>query len=74
MAAEPLKSEGGRLERKAVVAKVRRIIRQLESQKGDGTSAYACEKFEQFLAWELKRAARFDVRPGGLGKKASRAR
>lgn len=63
MAADPMKSAGARAERKAVLAYVRRVK---NSAAKAGISNATAESIE---AWLLGRQARYDKRPGGLGKK-----
>ncbi len=54
--ADPLKSEGARLERKAVRAYLRRLIK----------NPPPTPPIETVLAWILKREARYSKRTGGL--------
>jgi hypothetical protein len=59
MAADPKKSAGARLERRAIRDKLRREMRATKPR-----SALA-----DLLAWVLKRQQRYDGRKGGLGKR-----
>lgn len=59
MAADPKTSEGARMERKAVLARLRRM-------KRDGAQ-YA--NIDVLLRWMLKRDERYDKAKGGLGRK-----
>lgn len=63
MAADPLKSEGGRLERKAVCARLRRRIATF------GESTPIGKVLTGELKWMLVRRQRYDAKPGGLGKR-----
>lgn len=53
--ADPLKSEGARLERKAVRGYLNRKLK-----------AYGSEDLLKALSWVLKRQDRYDKKPGGL--------
>lgn len=57
MPTDPKRSEGARLERKAM----RAYLRRLWTKTGDPTIAAA-------LAWVLARQSRYDKKAGGLGK------
>jgi hypothetical protein len=63
--ANPLISEGARLERKAVRAYLRR---QLERVRDDIHIEYATNVLEEALNWILARQKRYDARKGGLGR------
>lgn len=62
---KPLRSEGARVERKAVRAYLRRQIRDVSSLEGVGT-LFAEERLQAVLAWVLERQQRYDKRAGGL--------
>jgi len=57
MTADPRVSLGARLERKAVLAHYRRILKR-------GVIVLTANE----IAWLLKRQQRYDKKPGGLGK------
>ncbi len=59
MAADPKTSKGARDERRTTLAHVRRLIRKEPSGLLVG---------EVLVQWILKRQARYDKKPGGLGK------
>jgi hypothetical protein len=60
--ADPLKSKGARLERKAVRAYVRRVLRH-------ETDAWSASALKMVLRWLAGRQKRYDARPGGLGRR-----
>ncbi len=61
MAADPKTSKGARDERRAVLAHVRRLINVMDD---DAPIA----ELMHLEMWLLKRQARYDKKPGGLGK------
>ena len=63
MAADPRFSAGARLERKAILAHVRRVLKSF-TVAGD-----ADDVLLKLESWVLKRQARYDKQPGGLGKR-----
>lgn len=62
-AGSPLRSEGARLERKAMRAKLRRRIADM-----DRKHAYTSVRIElcRLLSWVLTREKRYDAKAGGL--------
>lgn len=64
--ADPKLSAGARLERKATRAHLRSVIRQLET----GVALSPVAVVRGILDWTLKRSARYDKAPGGLGRLA----
>jgi hypothetical protein len=59
--ADPLKSEGARMERKAIRAYLRRMIKEWYTE-------YDRELLNIILDWIDKRHKRYDAKKGGLGK------
>lgn len=58
-------SEGARYERAATRARLRRRIRQYNSER-----MYLCsDALKIELSWQLARQKRYDAKPGGLGRK-----
>lgn len=60
MPADPRFSAGARLERKAILAHVRRLIRMPQD--------LVVTDLVMLESWLLKRQARYNQKPGGLGK------
>ena len=58
MAADPKRSAGARLERKAIRAYLRRLLAHDDANPAIATA----------LAWVLGRQKRYDSKSGGLGK------
>jgi hypothetical protein len=65
MSADPMVSEGARLERKTVRARLRRMKKEYE-EAGDGRAAAAMDKE---INWMLERHLRYEQKAGGLGHK-----
>jgi len=63
MAARPQVSEGARIERKALVARLVRRIRHYAT--GDPVLA----ELQENLKWVQTRQKRYDRKPGGLGRR-----
>ncbi|MDR7496823.1 MAG: hypothetical protein QN174_07690 [Armatimonadota bacterium] len=63
--AHAIKSLGARVERAAMRTRLRRRIRQFEEQ-GKPLEANA---LREEIDWVLARQRRYDVRPGGLGRR-----
>lgn len=73
MKAHPLKSEGARMERKAVRAHLARLdqrYRRARTAGNEDALDVALEVVHAFRGWVLGRQKRYDAKPGGLGRKA----
>lgn len=66
--ANPLKSEGARLERKAVRTYLRQRIRHWDRLDAYG-GPVGRVMLQEALDWILARQKRYDARPSGLGKR-----
>jgi hypothetical protein len=60
--AHPAKSEGARLERRAMRAYLRRVLLH-------ETDAWSASALKMVLRWLAGRQKRYDARPGGLGRR-----
>jgi hypothetical protein len=65
MPTNSFKSEGARIERKAILSRVRRLAK-LEAEAGHD---YIAEAFDKLAEWILERRKRYEAKPGGLGRK-----
>jgi hypothetical protein len=65
MPADPMLSEGARLERKTVRARLRRMKKEYK-EVGDERAAAA---MDEEINWMLERHLRYEQKAGGLGHK-----
>ena len=68
MKADPLYSEGARVEREAIRAYLRRQIKSYDQWPDDDDAIAQHSALSLVLNWVLARKKRYDKRPGGLGK------